>query len=607
MKRCGYVIRLRRSILPPLASCALLLIAAACGMGDSMVSDGATPVPTATAEVEDDAGVTGDTIVPTPVAEVEDDNAASSATPVPTPSTEAVNENETEVDSDEVYVYSGGHTLKNPAWSVHPSLDEQIFRSDVIVRATLKSATSTTEKVVGGYRAVHELRFTVHEYLKGSGPSEILVVVRDKEDEYSPDRYATIAKAQEVADSTMSRRNTAWDGRQGVLFLSKLDGSGYLARYAAATSTAFAIRTGAPYEAWWDYSVDTLSRGWLPAEKAGGSSEGGASGAASVAFVSGGSGFVTAGGSMTAYSTVTSWEIKSRIAQMAATLKAGHGIAGYRECINNKITRERVYRARVSWAPTQYTATLPSGSATGTEVYRKRKTSAEPKYIQYYVTGADKDHFHAPIVDEDSSAYNGYFRTLTIARPLPAGTYSVKYHMWHFDYFPCNYKPDNNYSEWTVTVTAPSGTVHEAFFDPASTSLGIGASGGQGTVSPASFNVGGATTTITRIVVSLGSMVSMSVSPSVSLSGKHVEFIKVDGTMAARLSFDAGDLKGGIGIGGAGSDTGTSTAEAGVSAEAHAEIAAAMAEAQATGSKMYFWFVSSAPWKAGDKLMLRIR
>ncbi len=36
-------------------------------------------------------------------------------------------------------------------------------------------------------------------------------------------------------------------------------------------------------------------------------------------------------------------------------------------------------------------------------------------------------------------------------------------------------------------------------------------------------------------------------------------------------------------------------------------VHAALAEAQATGSKMYFWFVSSAPWKPGDKLMLRIR
>ncbi len=99
----------------------------------------------------------------------------------------------------------------------------------------------------------------------------------------------------------------------------------------------------------------------------------------------------------------------------------------------------------------------------------------------------------------------------------------------------------------------------------------------------------------------------MQISPSVSLSCKHVEFIKVDGTVAARLSFDKGDLGGGIGIDGAGAGNGTSTVEAAVSAEAHAEIATAMAEAQATGSKMYFWFVSSAPWKAGDKLMLRIR
>ena len=73
-----------------------------------------------------------------------------------------------------------------PGAQVSPSLEEQIFDSDTIVRASLLSASARAETVPSDpgvaptYRAVHELRFTVHEYLTGSGPSEIVVVVRDE-------------------------------------------------------------------------------------------------------------------------------------------------------------------------------------------------------------------------------------------------------------------------------------------------------------------------------------------------------------------------------------------------------------------------------------------
>ncbi len=588
-----------RHILAATVCCALVVAIAACGTD----ADGATPA----AGVEAGPASPSSTFA-TPTAEVEADEGTSESSVIYSPAPYDESESSSadpDDDEGETEVYQT-HAHRSPASFASASLDEQIYYSDVIARATLKSATSTAETVLGEggsaatYRPVQELRFTVHEYLKGRGQSEVLVVVRG-------DRtYATAATAREEVDFAMLFRNTTWDNRQGVLFLRTLDGSSrFVARYTsanatgAATTSAFAMYTGSTYEEWWDYTVDGLSRGWLPAGDAAASgSSDGVSGAASVSFIE--------DGSETPYSTVTLGKLKTKIAEMAATLKAGEGIAGYEECMKIRFRRERIRRIN-PWTPLQYKATLASGSATGTEVFRERKTTPEPKYLHYYVTGADKDYFQAPIVDEDSDPYNGYFRTLSTTRPLPAGTYSVKFNLQHYKHFPCNFKPDDAYDQWTVTVTAPSGTVHEAFFDPASTFLGVGASGGAGVISPASFNVGGATATITRIVVSFGSMVSMQISPSVSLSGKHIEFIKVDGTVAARLSFDKGDLKGGIGIGGASAGNGTSTAEAAVSAAAHAEIAAAMAEAQATGSKMYFWFVSSAPWKAGDKLMLRIR
>ena len=112
--------------------------------------------------------------------------------------------------------------MPNMTWFVPPSLEEQMYYSDVIVRVSLLTATANVETVPSAddgvapaYRPLQELRFTAHEYLKGSGASVVLVVV-------AGDRtYLTEAEAREEAGYAVSGRNTTWDGRQGVLFLNE--------------------------------------------------------------------------------------------------------------------------------------------------------------------------------------------------------------------------------------------------------------------------------------------------------------------------------------------------------------------------------------------------
>ncbi len=546
----------KRHILPAIAFCALAVFVAACGTDGGELTGGAVvETPTATPD---------GSVVPTPTAEVRSEATTSARATTPTPTPEAEDDAEELGCSDEENAVEGMQVLRNPEWSVPPSLDEQIFESDTIARATLKSVTAATETIpckgssAVAYRPVHELRFTVHEYLKGSGPPEILVVARD--DEYT---YATVAEAREVADYAMSYRDTTWDNHQAVLFLRTLDGLSWLtARYTptnsvsvSANTTAFKIYSGAPYESWWHhtgsniYIGETLSRGWLPA---GGSSDG-VSGAASVSFKTGGSSFVT-NDSMTSKPTVTLGELKTKIAEMAATLKAGESIAGYEECIRRKISRERIRRV-FPWAPVQLEARLASGSAAGTEVDRNWTGPGEPEYSHYYVTGPDKEYFQAPIIDADSNPYNGYFYTLSTTRPLRAGVYRIKDHLWHYRYFPCNFKPDDsNYTEWTVTVTAPSGTVHEAFFDPiyvTSTAV-VGATTTTGTIGWAAQRV---------TIDAWGSLPA----------DHHVDFLSLDGSVALRLDADDADDK-----------------------------------AKDGGGRSMSWGVCDQPWKAGDKLMLRI-
>lgn len=67
----------------------------------------------------------------------------------------------------------------DPAALYPKSPEQMLLRSDLVVRASLDSATATTEamRVDGAttYRPIHKLAFTVHEYLKGSGPDAVVV------------------------------------------------------------------------------------------------------------------------------------------------------------------------------------------------------------------------------------------------------------------------------------------------------------------------------------------------------------------------------------------------------------------------------------------------
>ena len=159
--------------------------------------------------------------------------------------------------------------LPDPTWRVAPLLEEQIIRSTTIVRATLQSATAAVvaEPDGGGYRPVQELRFTTHEYLKGTGPATLLVAVRGGAT-YASATFASEADARAAA-AAVAGRVTTWDDRQGVLFLRTAHptyapvGTGATQSTEAAGALAFVLSN--PDQSSWAYSVDTLSRAWLPA------------------------------------------------------------------------------------------------------------------------------------------------------------------------------------------------------------------------------------------------------------------------------------------------------------------------------------------------------
>ncbi|MDE2901967.1 MAG: hypothetical protein OXP73_02950, partial [Chloroflexota bacterium] len=340
-------------------------------------------------------------------------------------------------------------TLSDPTWHVAPSLEEQIVDSSTIVRATLQSVTAAVvaEPDDGGYRPVQELRFTTHEYLKGSGPATLLVAVR------GGDTYATEAGARTAADFAIARRVTTWDGRQGVLFLRAADptyapvGSGATETTVAAGALAFTVSN--PGQSPWAYSVDTLSRAWLPAE------DPPTEGETPTAFVT--------NGTQSPPPTITLANLRAQIASLSAELKTGEDIAGFELCIEKRMIRLRHRRAD-PWTPKQRAATLASGSAAGTEVSRETHAYREAEYDRHWLSGADAALFRSAIMDDDGQPSTGFTHGSRTTRPLPAGEYRLRYNSMGHRFFPCRFVPLDGYRNWTITVTAPAGTVHEAFF-----------------------------------------------------------------------------------------------------------------------------------------------
>ena len=394
----------------------------------------------------------------------------------------------------------------------------------------------------------------MHEYLKGSGPTALLVVVRGTH------AYLTEAGARTDAGHAVELRVTTWDDRQAVLFLETPTPP-----YA---STAWQFVLSNYDQSPWDYSVDTLSRAWLPAENIP------AAGVAPTAFIT--------DGASTPPPTITMADLRARIAALAAELAAGDGIAGFRECVLGRIGLERYHRAD-PWTPFRETGALVSGAAVGTEGSQATDGFTGSRYSRYWLSGADAALFRSAIVDDDGQPSNGYTHQFRSTRPLPAGEYRVLYRWQHYEDFPCNFVRDDAYYDFTVTVTAPAGTVHEAFFDPAALGSGVvGRDAAQGVLAPAAVGTAGgasgaagasgnsgSSATLRRLTWDAGQL-RLDVAGT-TLAGQQLELIRLDGTVGLTLRGDA-----------------------------------ATRTATAAGHELR-WPVCTQPWQPGERLMLRIR
>ena len=152
-------------------------------------------------------------------------------------------------------------------------------------------------------------------------------------------------------------------------------------------------------------------------------------------------------------------------------------------------------------------------------------------------------------------------------RPLPSGFYSFTWKYHRGEYVLCVPHVFYNHTV-NVTVTAPAGTLHEAFFDPVTEGAAVAADSSNGVLKPAPFTDGdGEPATIHRIAYD-STAVTMTLTPHTAIAGHTLDFIALDGSISLSLSTDDATLD--------------------------------------PDNNTFTWPVPDQPWHPGDKLMLRI-
>ena len=434
------------------------------------------------------------------------------------------------------------------------------------------------------------IRFTfdVHEYLKGDGgdviAADVLVDCIDWDWRRSCRPSSEREAIEDANDWISNGADRWWEDRESIIFLKESDFSNADASGRSSSpiykfipqnhdSTVPIFDYASTYEPY--FGGDTFSilsernRVWLPlswAARVGGDSRfmlgdkpkdllhprQGAAAAASFSAV------------------ISLSELKSRIKAVADLVKRGEGAAGYEECLSIRYSALRIpYRPRSLKFPTR--SGLRAGSAIDTV-----PTSGVKEYGDYFFQGTGDGFFEIGIEEGYGDSLNFYDRAIKTSRPLVRGDYSVVYHRLPGVMKPCIDGPVDIYadipaSRWTIRVAAPAGTLHEAFFDPAAIGAAVGADSGSGVLKPAAFPFAVSPNAEIRRVEWAAAAVRIDIAnPPDPLAGHHIDFIALDGSVSLRLDFDD----------------------------------AAVSNSGAVRS--FSWGVCAQPWRAGDKLMLRI-
>ncbi len=487
---------------------------------------------------------------------------------------------------------SSGHVVRASTYGYSrgpTTLEERIFKADVIARARLRSVSPAVRlfdspiESSTRYATFVELTFDILESLKGNAGNTAIVELQAVgviDFEVTAPPYGTYATSQEAVQISQnwidSERDSQWDNRDAIIFL-----------WTSANSKTYHV-TGRPptvqYVFVGELSTDGLvfngrdqysissedNKVWLPATVAT-SLEASRTSDETQLF------FLDAPTTETPTPpTISLADLKSRITTVSAM--AAPTIEGHRECLLLKFTEERSGVPKFPEFRIEIDEHTSSGQAAGSVLKQLRGTPKSAGYDGYVVDGGpDSNLFEAATIDDDNDSSNGYTAAIKMLRPIPKGQYVYHQTYREAELIPCNYVPRNR-AHVTVHVTAPESTLHELFFDPVTVGNTVVADSTNGVLKPAAFTASnGASATIGSISyvppssmssVQVGT-VKLTLSPHTGLANHIVDFIELDGTVSLSL-----------------------------------DVAAATVDA---ANDTLSWSVESQPWHDGDKLMVRIR
>ena len=465
------------------------------------------------------------------------------------------------------------------------SLDERILRAEIIAIATMKSVKAYAKPYfVDKHMPALEFTFDAHQYLKGEG-GDFLTVLLPLEYEF----YDAESEAVERAKDWIAE-DRWWDDRPSLIFLQAA--TAHLGEVAAKVPASGperyefipnGIDSAALYATAIDrYFTDMFSirsqrnRVWLPSSApANAALNLDSANAGGVRFLLGDPlddafGFSANRGAISdeaaakrVSSDISLSALRSRIKAMEDLVSEGGGVEGYAECLESKMEIERRLHAP-GHSEFHIDSGLPEGS-----VFADAGLWGGQGYSTDYFKGAHSHLFEEVRVDSNDNPTDGYRIQSKIKRPLPRGSYVLENYSQDQIHLPCDYEILGQY--WTVHVAPLAGTIHEAFFDPASIGSGgaVGADAANGVLKPADFTFGGGGVSLDSIRWE-SQAAEMRLSPHARLANHHADFIALDGSVALRLDFDDA----------------TETGEG--------------------DSRALSWPICAQPWQAGDLLMIRI-
>ena len=438
------------------------------------------------------------------------------------------------------------------------TLEERTLSSAVIARVELAS-----HRIVGArystfrddYAPAIEFTFDVLEYLKGTGGATVTAWAFGV-DMWNRHYADTPEEAKKKSWMLEQYRDTRWDDRQAIVFLQQpVVGEPYLLGYIGWRRTS---RSNGSVEVTNTVTVsDDERQAWLPATTSAGASTRGVTGRSPEQhfFLEDPGATTTATtrsaprGAATSPSGTAPTISKSSLKAKIAEIENGITSDAYRECVLGKhrvVRYARYLEASGKRFGLTFEHDLRSGAAAGTEaIYPHRFMSRSDSIGREWLVGPDKDLFTA----RQERVYS--------TRPLPQGEYKVFYNWRPVGWVDCPPYPKEalEYDEFRVTVVAPGGTLAESFFDPYADGAAVTGTTTVGTVSWQLPSAGS------------GQAGRVTADLTIDVTGHALDFIGLDGTTT--LSLDVADAT------------------------------------ETTGALT--WAVPSQPWRAGDKLMLRIR